>query len=104
MNDTATQSETSSQPAEELWDLPAVCSFFGGRKPLHAATLYRGIHDEIFPKPIKITKRMSRWYPSECRAALERMSAERDKPKPEPKASKSEPKPIRGRPRRKRID
>jgi hypothetical protein len=43
MTNTITSNELSNQPATiELWDRQAVLEFFGGNKPLHPSTLYRG--------------------------------------------------------------
>jgi predicted DNA-binding transcriptional regulator AlpA len=75
----------------ELWDRQTVLEFFGGTKPLHFSTLYRGISSGFYPKPINTSGNTVRWLASECRAALDRMLAARDKPKP--------PSPRRGRKR-----
>jgi predicted DNA-binding transcriptional regulator AlpA len=60
----------------ELLDRTATCEFFGGTKPLHPATLYRGVRDGRFPKPCKIGS-LSRWLRSECEAALAQMAGAR---------------------------
>ena len=75
----------------EFWDKQTVLSFFGGSKPLHPSTLYRGVIDGIFPKPVSITGNTSRWVASECIAAAKAMMAKRDEPKPPSK---------RGRPKK----
>ena len=54
-----------------LLDRPAVCRFFGGTKPIDAATLYRGIRLGRYPKPVKVSPGMSRWLRSECESALQ---------------------------------
>jgi predicted DNA-binding transcriptional regulator AlpA len=59
----------------ELMDLATTCRFFGGSKPIHPATLYRGIHADLYPAPIKVGPNLNRWVVSECRAARERMIA-----------------------------
>ena len=59
----------------ELLDRDAVCRFFGGTKPLHAATIYRHIRAGLIPAPIKISAGCSRWSLAECEAALARMTA-----------------------------
>ena len=88
MSSTPTPDETP-----ELWDRATVLKFFGGTKPIHVSTLYRGIHDDRYPPPVKITDNIVRWLGHECRAALHRIIEERDRPKP--------PKKKRGRrPRR----
>jgi hypothetical protein len=55
-------------PDHELMDLSAVCRFFGGTKPIHPATLYRGIHAGT-----KMGVNINRWVVSECQEARERM-------------------------------
>jgi predicted DNA-binding transcriptional regulator AlpA len=57
--------------ANELLDLRAVCRFFGGTRPLHPATLYRGIKAGRYPKPVKIGPGASRWLRVECESALQ---------------------------------
>jgi predicted DNA-binding transcriptional regulator AlpA len=87
----------AAEPTEiELWDRAFVQKFFGGSKPLHISTLYRGMADGIYPKPIKASVNSVRWLASECRAALDRMIAERDQP---PKRAER-----RGRPRGSRLE
>jgi predicted DNA-binding transcriptional regulator AlpA len=53
----------------DLLDRRATCEFFGG---LHASSLYRGVRQGRFPKPIKVGA-LSRWLKSECELALARM-------------------------------
>jgi predicted DNA-binding transcriptional regulator AlpA len=60
----------------ELLDRTAVCAFFGGTRPLNAATVYRKIRVGVIPKPIKVGS-SSRWLRSECEAALARMTQAR---------------------------
>jgi predicted DNA-binding transcriptional regulator AlpA len=57
----------------ELLDRAAVCTFFGGSRPLNAATLYRGIRQGRYPKPVKVGPGSSRWLRSECESALQAM-------------------------------
>ena len=77
------QQEPSVRPPEfnsggsELLAKPAVLKFFGGDKPLNAATLYRGIKEGKFPPPIKIGPKTSRWLRSECEAKLREIIASR---------------------------
>ena len=63
---------------DELLDERATCAMFGGKNPIHRATLYRGMAAGRYPKPIKITPGMNRWLKSECREALRRIIAHRD--------------------------
>jgi predicted DNA-binding transcriptional regulator AlpA len=60
--------------SNELLDLKAVCSFFGGSRPINAATLYRGIKGGRYPQPIKVAPNISRWLASECAEALAKMT------------------------------
>ena len=79
MSKTAAQREAPNQPDTiEFWDRPAVLRFFGGNKPLHTSTLYRGIGDGIYPRPVNVSRNAVRWLASECRAAAQRMLAARD--------------------------
>jgi predicted DNA-binding transcriptional regulator AlpA len=66
------------QQIETDWDRRTVCKFFGGTKPLNSATLYRGIKAGRYPKPYHPSPGLSRWVPSECRAAREALIAARD--------------------------
>jgi predicted DNA-binding transcriptional regulator AlpA len=54
----------------ELLDRAAVCHFFGG---LNASTLYRGIRQGRYPRPVKVGPGSSRWLRTECEAALRLM-------------------------------
>ena len=56
----------------------AVCAYFGGDRPINPATLYRGIADGRYPKPIHIGPNTSRWSRSECRAARLRLMSDRE--------------------------
>jgi predicted DNA-binding transcriptional regulator AlpA len=58
----------------ELWNKDAVLKFFGG---IHTATLYRGMQDGLYSKPINIGRSAVRWIASECRGARDRMIAAR---------------------------
>jgi predicted DNA-binding transcriptional regulator AlpA len=65
-------------PDDDLLDIDEVCAFFGGSKPLHPATIWRGV-GKRYPKPLKIGRQSRRWLRSECEAALREMAAGRDK-------------------------
>jgi predicted DNA-binding transcriptional regulator AlpA len=73
---------TIDPPDDELWDAPKVLEYFGGSKPIHISTLYRGVHAKIYPPPINVSANVVRWLPRECRAARQRMIAARGQPKP----------------------
>jgi len=56
-----------------LYDLDAVCRYFGGTKPLHPATIYRGIEAGRYPRPVRVSTNTNRWLGRElkvCRQAL----------------------------------
>jgi predicted DNA-binding transcriptional regulator AlpA len=61
----------------DLLDKAGACRFFGGSKPLNPATLYRGIRQGRFPKPVKVGPGTSRWLRVECEAVLAAMVAGR---------------------------
>jgi predicted DNA-binding transcriptional regulator AlpA len=54
----------------DLLDKRDVCRLFGN---INASTLYRGIRQGRYPKPIKVGPASSRWLLSECRDALRMM-------------------------------
>jgi predicted DNA-binding transcriptional regulator AlpA len=56
----------------ELLDRVEVCRLFGGTRPINGATLYRGIRQGRFPRPVKVGA-SSRWLRAECEAALQTM-------------------------------
>jgi predicted DNA-binding transcriptional regulator AlpA len=60
-----------------LLDRKEVCIFFGGCKPIDASTLYRGIREGRYPRPVKVGPMSSRWLRSECEASLQAMVARR---------------------------
>lgn len=83
MTNITTSGQLPNQSAPiELWDRQAVLEFFGGNKPLHPSTLYRGMVSGIYPRPINTSGNTVRWLAHECRAALDRMIGARDEPKP----------------------
>jgi predicted DNA-binding transcriptional regulator AlpA len=59
----------SVAPTDDLLDIGAVCRFFGGSKPLHPATIYRGLGVR-YPRPVRVSPNVNRWLRSECLAAL----------------------------------
>ena len=90
-DETPNASATPEPDDDELWDSGKVRAYFGGNKPLHISTLYRGVGSGIYPPPINVSPNVVRWLPRECRAARQHMIAARDEPKP--------PSPRRGRKR-----
>ncbi|WP_298870932.1 hypothetical protein [uncultured Bradyrhizobium sp.] len=67
----------NTHPREDLLDLKATCAFFGGTKPFHPSTLYRGIAAKRYPAPVRVGPNASRWLRAECEAALAAMIARR---------------------------
>ena len=61
----------------ELLDRQAVCALLGGSKPLNPSTLYRGIRQGRYPRPLKVGPGSSRWLRDECEAVLRRMTEAR---------------------------
>jgi predicted DNA-binding transcriptional regulator AlpA len=57
----------------DLMDRATVCRYFGGTKPINAATLYRGIRQGRYPSPVKVGPGSSRWLRAECETALKAM-------------------------------
>jgi predicted DNA-binding transcriptional regulator AlpA len=62
----------AAQGNPALLDRATVCEFFGGTKPIDTATLYRGINQGRYPRPVKVGA-LSRWLRVECEASLQRM-------------------------------
>ena len=58
----------------DMLDRKAVCAFFGGNRPIDPSTLYRGIREQRYPRPVKVGPGSSRWLRAECEAALQRMA------------------------------
>ena len=64
------EAPTASAPEPiELWERATVLKFFGGDKPLHISTLYRGVHTGRYPRPVYVSDNSVRWVGHECRAA-----------------------------------
>ncbi len=66
---------------EEMMTVTATCAFFGGDRPIHPSTLYRGIAAGRYPKGIPVGPNTVRWSRSECLAARQQLSANRDSAK-----------------------
>ena len=63
---------------DQLLDLDAVCRLIGGSKPVHPATVWRGVKAGRYPKPIQVSAKLRRWRRSklvEAIAAAERGEA-----------------------------
>ena len=66
--------ETQVSNFSHLLDRDTVCAFFGGTRPINPATLYRGVRNGRYPKPVKVGPGSSRWLRAECEAALQAMA------------------------------
>jgi predicted DNA-binding transcriptional regulator AlpA len=95
VSSTTTHGETPNSPATlDFMTRDAVLRFFGGNRPLHVSTLYRGMNSGIYPKPVHVAGNAVRWIRAECEAAAQRMLDARNEPKP----------PTRRGRKRRRID
>jgi hypothetical protein len=72
------------QGISDLLDIDAVCKFFGGTKPLHPATIYRGLGTR-YPRPIRVSPNVNRWSRMECELALREIMEAPREPLPSPK-------------------
>jgi predicted DNA-binding transcriptional regulator AlpA len=71
---------TSLSDDEVLLTIDETCVFFGGpTRPIHSATLYRGIANGRYPRSVWIGPNSVRWLLSECRNARQKMIEARDK-------------------------
>jgi hypothetical protein len=65
--------------ADELVDKEQACRVLGGdKKPIHPATLSRGVKTGRYSPPIKIGPQLRRWRLRELQADIARLAAERD--------------------------
>src|SRR5215211_3115438 len=60
------RSSATSEPDDELWDRQRVLEYFGGSKPIHTSTLYRGVNSGIYPPPMNVSPNAVRWIGQEC--------------------------------------
>jgi predicted DNA-binding transcriptional regulator AlpA len=63
---------------DELLDEAAACKFIGGSKPIHPATLWRGVKAGRYSPPVHVGPNIVRWLRPELERDRERMIAERD--------------------------
>jgi len=80
----ASDGSPAHDPDSDLLDIEAVCRFFGGSKPLHPATIYRGIGTR-YPRPVRVSPNVNRWLRSECEEALRAILDAPRTPLPSPK-------------------
>lgn len=63
----------------DLVDERTACRILGGENsPIHRSTLWRGVNDGRFPRPIKVGASTNRWSRSELTAVIERAMVVRD--------------------------
>ncbi len=63
---------------DELVDVATACQIIGGtRAPIHRTSLWRGVRDGRYPKPIKIGRVANRWVVGELRQALRALAMSR---------------------------
>ena len=64
--------DTATAPVEDdgLYDLNFVRGFFGGTRPLHVATIYRGMNEGRYPRPVRTSPNANRWVGRELKAAM----------------------------------
>lgn len=74
------QSDSDSLQDDDLLDEQAACRFYGGTKPISPATLWRGVRDGRYARPIHVGPQIVRWVLSDLRRDRARMVAERDAP------------------------
>jgi len=67
------EKDDRGRPDDEMMSLAAVLAFFGGDRPIHYSTLYRGIKDNRYPKGVPVGPNSVRWLRSECRAARQKL-------------------------------
>lgn len=73
--DAASHSDHSDTDDLQLLSAEDACRLLGG---MNRATLYRGVQDGRFPKPIKIAPNKARWVRSELLAVIRQRIADRD--------------------------
>jgi hypothetical protein len=83
-NSPGSQTLTVTITDGDLLDIEAVCRFFGGTKPLHPATIYRGLGIR-YPRPIRVSPNVNRWLRHECELALKALLEKSRQPLPSPK-------------------
>jgi predicted DNA-binding transcriptional regulator AlpA len=71
--------------ADGLYDLDAVCRYFGGTKPLHPATIYRGIEIGRYPRPVRVSTNANRWLGRELKEARQALIDGPRQPLPSPR-------------------
>jgi predicted DNA-binding transcriptional regulator AlpA len=63
----------------ELVDCDEACRVLGGNRPIHRATLYRGIRQGKYPPPIHTGPATSRWLKGELLDCVRAFIAKRDR-------------------------
>lgn len=79
MNTNPQQIRTADLTDDDLVDEPTLCRILGGEHtPIHRSTLWRGIADGRYPKPLKVGPSINRWRVGEGRAVVAAAVAARD--------------------------
>jgi predicted DNA-binding transcriptional regulator AlpA len=63
----------------ELVDCDEACRVLGGNRPINRATLYRGIQQGKYPRPIHMGPATSRWVKGELVDCVRARIAKRDR-------------------------
>ena len=63
---------------DELLDVKAACKLIGGSKPIHPATLYRGIQAGRYPPGIPVSPNVRRWRKQKLVAAIDELAVQRE--------------------------
>jgi predicted DNA-binding transcriptional regulator AlpA len=67
-----------------FYDIDFVCKYFGGSRPLHPATIYRGIAQGRYPRPVRPSPNINRWIGRELKAARQAILDAPRRPLPSP--------------------
>ena len=60
---------------DELLDELGACLFIGGSRPIHPATLWRGVKKGVYSRPIKVGEQAVRWPRCNLQADIARSNA-----------------------------
>jgi hypothetical protein len=71
LSTTAAKLSTTVIEDEGFYDLPFVCRYYGGNKPVHPATIWRGVKAGRIPKPKEPSPNVRRWLGRELRESKE---------------------------------
>jgi hypothetical protein len=66
------------QSPDDLLTVAEMCAFYGGHKPIHPSTLWRGVRKGIYDPPLYISARLVRFRRSGGTRSLQRIAASRE--------------------------